>query len=352
MKISEFKNVLRKQVQLAKAGVPSADRLNIYVQSPPGTGKSESSFQVTQEEKVGFCDVRGSSRDPVDMTGIPYVEHKDGKALARYADPSFLPNAKRDGEFGVIIFDELPQSTIPMQNAMLQIMKDDCCGEYKLPPGWVKVAAGNRETDRAGAGRITTALGNRVVWANLEVDTEEWIAHELAHGGHAQIIAFIRKLPKHLNNFDAKQSVNSTPRSLHFASCIIDQDYPSLMPKDGQGFAIEHELLEGAIGTGVAAEFASFRKIWAKLPDIGEILRGNMVDCPTQPDIQLVTTVALGCALNMNTFEHAIKWMSAKLPPEFATMMVSDARNRLPRLPFAKGFADWTVESGQAIMAV
>ena len=68
----------------AKEMIPHLLGANIvpFMHSSPGIGKSSVGFQISEQYKLKFIDLRLSDRDPSDMNGLP--SFKDGKA-------SFLP---------------------------------------------------------------------------------------------------------------------------------------------------------------------------------------------------------------------------------------------------------------------
>ena len=45
----------------------------IFIEGPPGVGKSAVARQVADEAKVGWLDTRASQHDPTDFRGIPAV---------------------------------------------------------------------------------------------------------------------------------------------------------------------------------------------------------------------------------------------------------------------------------------
>ena len=142
----------------------------IYIWGPPGVGKSSIVKQVAVERGIGFKDVRMTLLDPTDLRGIPVP--KDG--LAQWLAPSFLPDKARDGEQGILFLDELNAAPPLVQASGYQLVLDRRIGEYELPEGWSIVAAGNRQGDRAVTHRMSSALADRFVHLNYDVDLADW----------------------------------------------------------------------------------------------------------------------------------------------------------------------------------
>jgi hypothetical protein len=342
MKISNLTKVIDRQVTAAKNGEPI---LNVYVKSAPGVGKSSSIHQVAAEHKIPVIDIRGAQLDPVDLRGLPYLT---ADQVTQFSEAGMLPRADRDGPIGVLFLDELAQSSLAVQNSMLQLVLDRKLGDYHLPNGWLMVAAGNRDIDRAGAGRVTTALGNRVVHIELDIDQDEWHGWGLRKGIRTEVLALIKRRPNLLSTFDPKAEINATPRSWEFVHTILEQGFE---------LDIEAELIEGAVGKGPAAEFMGFRKIWKDLPNIQHILEGKKVKISDKPDIQYATVISLAVLITGDNLEHGLGWTQENLPAEFAAMLVKDLQTRMGRPEFTKtvartkAFQKWAASSGQQIMA-
>src|SRR5678815_3870746 len=96
--------------ELMVEGIP------VFLEGPPGVGKSEMWAQVAAELKIGFMDQRLAQLDPVDLRGLP--KHKsdvDGVDMTVWARPDFWPVVKRDGERGILLLDELSDCGRAMQ---------------------------------------------------------------------------------------------------------------------------------------------------------------------------------------------------------------------------------------------
>src|SRR5260221_2404115 len=85
----------------------------VYFWGPPGIAKSAGLNQLSQELKIGFIDIRLGSKLPEDLNGIPVpdLEHQ----IAIWLRANFWPDAKRDGEKGIIVFDEMSDTSKAVQ---------------------------------------------------------------------------------------------------------------------------------------------------------------------------------------------------------------------------------------------
>ncbi|MEI6124984.1 MAG: MoxR family ATPase [Pseudomonadota bacterium] len=131
---------------------------------PPGVGKSSSTKQACEELGGKFIDSRLSQRDPVDLRGVPEIV--DGKTVFRL--PEELP---REGH-GIILFDELSSCDPSLLVAAYELILDRRLGDYRVPPGFYIVAAGNRQEDRSVSRQMPAALANRFMHLEIEPDLQ------------------------------------------------------------------------------------------------------------------------------------------------------------------------------------
>src|SRR5271157_4947272 len=146
-----------------------------FLWGAPGVGKSQVVAQVAATLGVRLIDIRAVLLDPVDLRGLPTVEH--GKAA--WATPAFLPE---DGA-GILFLDELNAAPPLVQAACYQLVLDRALGDYRLPDGWTVFAAGNREGDRAVTSRMSSALANRFIHLPFETDLDDWSRWAMGPGG-------------------------------------------------------------------------------------------------------------------------------------------------------------------------
>jgi hypothetical protein len=221
----------------------------IMVWGAPGTGKSQCIRQVAEEEGIGFIDFRLGQIDAVDIRGIPYViELPDGSRAMSFAPTTMLP---REGR-GILFFDELPQAPTLVQNAASEILLDRRCGEYRLPDGWIVIAAGNRKGDRAATLDMPSHIKNRLIHVELTHDARQWVQWARDNSIHSQVIAFIENFPNLLYSFDPKKTditAYPTLRTWEFVSDIVysSPDKESLKAS-----------VYGAVGKQAAVQFLQF----------------------------------------------------------------------------------------------
>ena len=318
MKASEIREALKV---LAEAGQP------VFIWGPPGVGKSQVVKQTARTLGREVRDVRAVLLDPVDLRGLPTV---NGDGRAHWAVPEFLP---REGE-GVLFLDELNAAPPLVQAACYQLVLDRQLGEYRLPEGWAVVAAGNRETDRAVAHRMPSALANRFVHLEFEVDLEDWVAWALGAGVMTEVIGFLRFRPGLLHSFDPRKNDKAfpTPRAWEFVSRILEQ---------GPAPEIEYELVRGTVGEGAAAELVGFLKIFRKLPNPDAVLMApDTAEVPEDPATLYAICAALARKASEQTMERLVKYFN-RLPAEFSVLAVRDSVKQSQDVVNTRAFIEW-----------
>lgn len=307
-----------------------------FIWGPPGVGKSAVVAQVAKSQNLELRDVRAVLLDPVDLRGLPHV---NGDGRAHWAIPDFLP---REGT-GLLLLDELNAAPPLVQAACYQLVLDRKLGEYTLPEGWAVVAAGNNEGDRAVTHKMPTPLRSRFINLDFEIDLEDWTRHALDSGYRSEVVAFIRFRPDLLHAFDPKVASKAfpCPRTWQFVSELLDAS-PSA--------EIEHELYQGAVGEGAAAEFTGFLRVFRSLPSVDAILLNpTSVDVPTDPAVMYAISAALSRKATETNF-GAIGTYANRMSPEFSVFIVSTAVKACPAIQQTRAFIDWISKNSSVLL--
>lgn len=323
----------------------------IYVHGQPGGGKSELVKQAADELNCELRDVRASQLESVDLRGLPFIA--DG--TTNWSTPNFLPpmyvvNERTDKlevnmTHGILFLDELNQANQSTQAASYQLILDRRLGDYILPANWVVVAAGNRAIDRAIANKMGSALKNRFVHVEMEVDNEEWLKWAAKANIHPAILGYIRFRPTGLNDLanvgnEGKKRMEAalegnafaTPRSWYFASEII---------KAGPHPDIEYDLLKGTVGEANVADFTAFLRVYRNLPDLDDVIKNpDKHEVPKDPATRYALATGLACRCTTKNVDNVLKFVG-KMPAEFQVMVVKDAQTRDWSLTATKAYTVW-----------
>jgi hypothetical protein len=306
-------------------------RISTFVWGPPGCGKSSLVYEVAEEMKKTLWEMRALLYEPIDVRGFPKVTKDD---ITIYCPPEDLPR----GSNGLLFIDELNQAPMMTQNSFLQLtIPPHKLGSYQLPKDCGIIAAGNRETDRAGATRMGTALANRFVHLKFDIDNDEWCDWAIRTGISPEIYAFIKYRGDLLMTFDPQKSEKAfaSPRSYEFLSKIVDGGLFSL-PREAQ-----LEIASGTIGEGPATEFIAFIDIWQSLPDPNEVIKSPTVfPIPEKPAVLFALCGALARKVTQKNVDNFFTFAN-RLPGEWSVRLVDEATKLDPKLKSTRSYASW-----------
>lgn len=299
MKIPELKSFVKKICTENK-------HLPIMIWGPPGVGKSQAIQQVAEELKLDFIDLRLSLLNPIDLRGLPFINKETHRA--EWLTPDFLPNGKNKTK-GILFLDEINLAPFSVMAAAYQLILDRKLGEYKLPDGWIVIAAGNRIEDNANVTKFPAPLANRFIHHEVEHNIDDWISWAIANSIHPQIISFLGKMPQHLIRMPKSGEKSfPTPRSWANASILHTLGY----------------RIDSSVGDGVAAEFYAFLKVYDKLPDLLSILTGKKQPSIDTKQLDILWALSIGL-VTMAEAEHVdnlLKYIGDKFPKEFEVLTI------------------------------
>jgi hypothetical protein len=330
----------------------------LYIVGAPGGGKTSIARAVGHKLNLWVIEFPPAPTiDPIDLRGAMKVLTKADCAEFGIAEhfigttyffpPDFLPRTCPEGFDGILLsIDDIPTATQAVQSALFQLFLEGKLGNYSLPPNTHIIATGNRVQDKAGAGRLLTALGNRVVTIELDVDENDWLAWAAKADLAPEVRAYIKfrhiQGQSVLNDFDPSRETNPTPRSWHMVS-----DFLKTKPHP----QVELALYAGCVGEGPATEFRGFLDTYRTMPD-PEICLSKPKSAPVH-NLGQATTIALCGALSkmveLDTFENFLTYVSRFPAPEHMILAVQDATILKPELKETRAYIDWKI-SHKALM--
>jgi len=286
---------------------------------PPGIGKSDIIQQIGNAEDRPVIDLRLLLMEPTDIKGIPYFD--PNTQSMEWAKPSELPGIVTDEEIAqaqsalagaqealgtdveisaaqvagmarnikaleaakelqnaILFLDEINAAPQSVQAAAYQLILNRKVGTYHLPEGISIVAAGNRETDKAVTFRMPSALANRFVHFEMTVNFEDWEDWAIKHRISSDVLGFLKVNQQFLFQFDPKSGDKAfaTPRSWAFVSQLLDDSMPE---------HLNHVMVAGTVGPGIAHDFMSHCRLKGKLPNPRDILEGKVKDLPPNKEV-------------------------------------------------------------------
>lgn len=353
--IDQVKEILHHQLQLLWEHPQLAAQLPpLMLWGAPGVGKSSVLRELCQQLGIGFVDVRLAQREPVDLRGLPVPEDDQ----VRWLLSSEWPRDKNSR--GIILFDELTAADRTLQVAAYEFILDRRLGDlYQVPDGWLICAAGNRSEDRAVAMTLSSALANRFCHLELKPDLEQWIGWARSCALHHDVISFLRFRPQYFFNMDGNLERGwPSPRSWERVATLLTH---------GQNLsgASQGLMIQGLVGQGAGIEFLAFRRWAAKLPDIDQVLNGQL-ECPIpdRADMKFALCSALAHYLwqasdkDLPTRCKSFLEIGTSLTSDFATMAMLDAMEadneadqlkRADLLMGSEAFAAWSAKHGAVL---
>lgn len=306
-----------------------------YLHGMPGVGKSSAIVQLANEEKIGFIDVRASTMLPEDLNGIPVPDLV--RRLAVWLKNEVFPVPERDGERGIILFDELSDAGKNIQSGLYRVILD----RLNIPKGWWPCAAGNRRQDRAAAQALSTALANRFAHIDVEPDVDAFIEWALntEHMGH-MVPGFIKARPNLLHSMEgADLRAFPTPRSWEQVAKVLNT---------GVREEFRMKLVSGLVGEGAAGELEAFLNT-IDLPDFEEVLAApEKCRIPKEPGHKYAMSCMLARYIKRNNFDKVMKYIKrSEFGRDFEICTVLEATKRDVALCETAAYADFGTRNAE-----
>ena len=254
MDIKTFKNI-------ASALPPE---IAILMRGPTGVGKSHLAKALANEVGLPLVDVRGSTMDESQVSGIPDFETSKESGVATFCLPSWYVRSCREPV--VLLLDELNRSMPQVMQSFFQIVLDRELGNnvdgvpLRLHPDTRVIAAVNAGGEY-DVNEMDPALLRRFWTIDLEPTTEDWIEWAGTADIDLLTVDFIRQNPVHLRVDPAAAepgNVLPTPASWH----RLDESlrHMGMGPSSIAGSKPEllYAVAQGFVGTEAAIAFTDF----------------------------------------------------------------------------------------------
>lgn len=306
----------------------------------PGSGKSDSCFQIGEE--LGISEDRTlrvhiNNHDVVDFTGVPSVV--DG--MTKFNPTDMFYQFREGTGAGLIILEELPQSSVQHQTWAAGFILERETPSFKLDPEVRIIATGNRVEDKAGAKQLLSHLNDRLYRLDVETSLDDWCAWAIANDVDALGIAFLRLRPELLNDFDASRPSNPTQRSW----TKVFKEVPTELPPH-----LYMHACAAKVGDGAAAEWTSARDLMHKMPNIDVVrMHPDTSEVPSEPAVLFAVATSMSTTTTSDAFPRDMQYVS-RMPKEFQMVYVTDALRQHPELQTTKAFTDWAIKNQDIFM--
>jgi hypothetical protein len=202
---------------------------------------------------MAFWPVRPIQHETVEYTGLPAIR-PDG--TAHWAPFDDLLPTDPNWE-GCIFIDEVTQLDLPSQKIVASLLDKEGVAGRRIPAGARFLLAGNRQQDRAGAGRLLSIIESRCRQVELLFSLDDWQHWAINEGLHQTVVSFAGFKGGAFVSFDPAKTLNPLPRTWHNVSNELYCHPNAGHSKDD---AVMLAAVRGWVGSGMAAEFMAFRE--------------------------------------------------------------------------------------------
>lgn len=338
--------------------------ITVELQSSPGLGKSDMIEQLLKKLsdrdgfEWGYAECFLATQSPPDLLGYMMPQDKtiDGEQLrvSTWTLPIWM-QTKNDKKplaayrRGILFLDEYGQGEADVKRASAQLLLKGELGPWKLPEGWVIVAASNRAADRSGVTKSFDFVINRRAELHIVPDVDAWVEWANTAGVSPTTITFARKNPHIVfdGKIPEKQGPWCTPRSLVMADKVI-QSMSSLGDLSENTLAMKAVI--SLIGEAAAQQYFVFLKLETEVPEVSDIVASpDKVKVPDKIDVQMLTAYHLAHMVKLDTLAPISKYME-RFDAEFGVTFLKAAVERDKTLAKSPVFLDWC-KKNSALMA-
>lgn len=320
---------------------------SLFFKGASGIGKSAAVHQASEalSSKVdnwqGVVDIRLSQCDPTDLRGVP--EPRNGRTT--WNVPDIFP---AEGTSGILFLDEITSAPAAIQAAAYQLVLDRRIGDYRLPDGWMVVAAGNLVSDRGVTFTMASPLLNRMTEILVETVLEDWVSHAASKGIRPEVLAFVSNRADYLHRFEGKSEQFPSPRGWFAVSDHMNLDFDLLANRPEEAVAMRVEVIKGDVGHAAASDFEAFLRVWESMPSIDKIEEDpDSVEVPDRLDVQYCLTMGIAARLDARNFANFWSFLK-RMPKEKGTLAVKLAYKRDKSLVKSPAFNEWALANQDA----
>ncbi len=341
MKLSQARSITLSAINAAIATNANgrgrdAQYIIPYWVSGPGIGKTTMLKDIAKSIGLTPITLLGSQYDPAELAG--WALPIEGGDRMKRSIPDWFPDGSAPT---LLILDEMPQSTVAVQNIFAQMVNEHRVGPHVLPNNCYIVAAGNRTSDKAGTNTIPTHLRDRLLYIEIEADMEDTIAYFSSVGVDERICGYLRHRPDYLHQFDKDADACPSPRSWERVSTIL-------------GFSVDPlcmtYAMNGQIGKAATADFMGYLKVTLQMPDIDDLLKQpSTASIPTNPAILHAVCAALSRRMTDANAANIVTYLRRLPQQEFAAFVMRDAMSRDPDLKKSNALRQWVLTDGRSL---
>jgi len=202
----QAKNVVREYLYKDEKGcyvMNERNRQPLYLEGPPGIGKTEIVGQICEELGIGYVSASLVHMTRNTLLGLPVIKDlDDGRKYTVYTIPEIIANVhmqvERGYKEGILLLDEFPCMSETIMPTMLAFLQTKNIGIHVLPEGWVIVLCGNPPEYNRSARRFDYAVLDRIRKIPITFDGEVFINYGRKIGLEKRILDYLEVQPEHV----------------------------------------------------------------------------------------------------------------------------------------------------------
>lgn len=274
--------------EIVRLTVSEGEKRPLFFLGKGGIGKSASIEALAKELNIGYIDIRLLLYTETDIKGIPYPDDK--REYTVWLQNDILPRVERDGDKGILVFDEITSAMKSVRTAIYQLLNERRLGDYVLPEGWTLVCLGNGEEDGGDYNGLEGNFANRCSLFRVQPDIDAFKEYALLAGFNDDVIAYLNWCNEDLQTYnddvDSEENlVFASPRSWKAVSDILN--------RTGNMDRITQLRIKSNIGTLVGEKFITFCDYKSAAVNIDDIINGKEVKQPKNAEAVYLTIQSL-----------------------------------------------------------
>lgn len=278
----------------------------VLMRGPTGIGKSHVAHQIAQMLDLPLIDVRGSTMDEAQVSGIPDFEESKVSKVATFVLPSWYVRACREPV--VLLLDELNRAMPAVMQSFFQIILDRELGNnvhgetMRLHEGTRVLAAINMGTEY-DVNDMDPALLRRFWVVDVDTSAHDWVAWASRNDHDDVLLEFIRQSPAHFRVDPAHVTpgtVVPTPASWTRLNEALGHMGIRLKECAGSKPALLYPVAQGFVGKEAAISLVDFVSRWKVILRPEDVLDGavasdKLANLPVAEALSLIEALAEHC---------------------------------------------------------